>query len=131
MAESVAGLRELVRHRATDRCEYCRLPQSAEPDRVFHLEHVVAHQHGGPTVLPNLCWACQSCNLHKGPNLSGVDQLSGGIVMLYHPRRDRWDDHFLTLADGSVQGRTASGRATVAVLRMNGINRPVLRSLNP
>ena len=68
MAESTAALRELVRHRAGDPCEYCRLPQSAEPLVPFYVEHVTARQHGGATALPTLAWACQHCNPSMGPN---------------------------------------------------------------
>ena len=37
---------------------------------------------------------CYHCNLHKGPNLSGIDQESGALVRLFNPREDKWDDHF-------------------------------------
>jgi hypothetical protein len=33
-------LRRLVRQRAGDRCEYCRLPQEGQ-EATFHLDHVV------------------------------------------------------------------------------------------
>jgi hypothetical protein len=34
----------------------------------------------------NLAFACYHCNLHKGPNLSGIDQESGALVRLFNPR---------------------------------------------
>ena len=34
-------LRQFVRRRAGDRCEYCRLPQHAVDGR-FHVEHIVS-----------------------------------------------------------------------------------------
>ena len=40
-----ASTRELVRRRAGDRCEYCRMPQAATPFIPFHLEHIIAKQH--------------------------------------------------------------------------------------
>ena len=40
-------LRRTVRERADHRCEYCCLPQDAEPFFVYHVEHIVARQHGG------------------------------------------------------------------------------------
>jgi hypothetical protein len=42
-----AGLRDFVRDRAGHRCEYCHLPQAAEPFFTYHIEHIVARQHGG------------------------------------------------------------------------------------
>ena len=41
-----AAVRQLVWHRAGDRCEYCRLPQAAAPAFTFHVEHIRARQHG-------------------------------------------------------------------------------------
>jgi 5-methylcytosine-specific restriction endonuclease McrA len=68
--------RQEVRSRAGDACEYCRLPQSAI-DRRFHVEHVIARQHGGGDDLDNLALACDRCNLYKGPNLTAIDPQSG------------------------------------------------------
>ena len=47
----------LVRRRAGECCEYCRLPQShsAIP---FEINHVIARKHGGPTADGNLALAC-------------------------------------------------------------------------
>jgi 5-methylcytosine-specific restriction endonuclease McrA len=82
------------------------------------LEHITARQHGGLTVLENLAWACQRCNERKGPNLTGVDPETSTVVPLFHPRRDRWEDHFAL--DGlKIIGVTATGRATVPLLGMN------------
>jgi len=39
-------LRQTVRERAGYRCEYCCLPQDAEPFFAYHVEHIVARQHG-------------------------------------------------------------------------------------
>ena len=126
MAESIAQLRRLVRHRAGDRCEYCRI--AADLDHTaFHVEHVIPRQHGGATVLENLALSCQRCNAHKGPNLTGVDPLTGTIERLFNPRRDRWHDHFTSLADGTVVGLTAVGRVTTAVLSVNAGQRRRLR----
>ena len=43
-------LRQTVRERAGYRCEYCSLPQDTEPFFAYHVEHVVARQHGGKTT---------------------------------------------------------------------------------
>ena len=58
----------LVCERAGDRCEYCLIPQIAD-DLPFHIDHIMAQQHGGETIAANLALACYACNLHKGPNL--------------------------------------------------------------
>jgi 5-methylcytosine-specific restriction endonuclease McrA len=67
-----AELRKFVRTRANGRCEYCRLPDVAQR-LPFHVEHIIAKQHGGNDNVENLAWACDRCNAYKGPNLSGID----------------------------------------------------------
>jgi 5-methylcytosine-specific restriction endonuclease McrA len=52
-----AELRRLVQHRATSRCEYCLLPESAA-FLSHEIDHVVAEKHGGQTVEDNLAWSC-------------------------------------------------------------------------
>jgi hypothetical protein len=39
------GTRELVQHRAGQRCEYCHIPEGGVPYLVFHVDHIVAKQH--------------------------------------------------------------------------------------
>lgn len=50
-----------VRLRAAFACEYCRLPEALHPGP-FEVEHVVAAQHGGRSVLGNLAYACLHWN---------------------------------------------------------------------
>jgi 5-methylcytosine-specific restriction endonuclease McrA len=121
-----AAVRALVRNRAGDRCEYCRLPQAAIDGR-FHVEHIVARQHRRDDRPGNLCLACARCNLRKGPNLSAIDDVSGEVVPLFNPRTDKWDDHF-QLEGPLIVGRTPQGRATVRLLQMNDRRRVELRA---
>jgi len=88
-----AATAQLVRQRAGNCCEYCRLPQDFSALR-FHVEHVVARQHGGGDHLDNLALACPECNFHKGTNLTSIDPDTGQPTALFHPRRDRWEHHF-------------------------------------
>jgi hypothetical protein len=120
------ALKSLVRRRAGDICEYCRLPQSASRFVRFHIEHIIACQHGGPTEADNLALACSFCNFHKGPNIASLDPESNALAPLYHPRRDRWSDHFRW--DGTLAvGLSAIGRATIRLLAMNDWQRVELR----
>ena len=89
-----AATRRLVRQRAGNRCEYCGLSQDAAPVATFHIEHIVPKKHGGSDESSNLALACYHCNLHKGPNLTGIDPLAQAVVSLFDPRRQAWDDHF-------------------------------------
>jgi hypothetical protein len=112
------ALRTLVRRRARDVCEYCRLPQAASQIVRFHIEHIVARQHGGATEESNMALSCGNCNFHKGPNIAGLDAETGEIVPLFHPRRDRWTDHFVWNGT-TIVGLTAVGRVTARLLAMN------------
>jgi hypothetical protein len=120
-----AGTRRLVREQAGERCEYCRLHQK-HSELLHHTEHVIAKQHGGIDSADNLALACHRCNLHKGPNLPGIDPMTGEVAPLFHPRSDRWDDHF-AFRGAHIVGLSAFGRATIQVLAMNDPRRIELR----
>jgi hypothetical protein len=118
--------RERVRQRAGQRCEYCHLHEGDDPLFAFHIEHIVAQQHGGTDSLSNLALACHQDNLHKGPNLTGIDPVTKKLTRLFHPRRHKWSRHFRW--NGPIlTGRTAIGRTTVATLGMNLPHRITLR----
>lgn len=113
-----AALRDFVRQRAGNRCEYCRLHQRHTPVFTFHVEHIRAKQHGGTDDLFNLALACNRCNRAKGPNLSSFDPITGQLVRLFNPREDTWEAHF-AFQGATITGRTPEGRATVELLKMN------------
>jgi hypothetical protein len=119
-----AALRRLVRARAGNRCEYCRCHQDDLPFVTFHVEHVVARQHGGSDEESNLCLSCHWCNFHKGTNIA--TQVDGLLVPLFHSRHQRWDEHF-TVAGDQIEGRTPVGRGTARLLEMNDDERRELR----
>jgi 5-methylcytosine-specific restriction endonuclease McrA len=110
--------RQLVRSRAQERCEYCRLHELDSPVITHQIEHVIPKKHGGGDDLENLALACVACNLYKGPNISGLDPETGSLTRLFHPRSDKWDQHF-AFDDLEIDGLTAIGRTTIAVLRLN------------
>src|SRR5262249_36333394 len=122
-----AATRRLVRARAGNRCEYCRLPQSAI-DAAFHVEHVVPRQHRGGDDESNLALACDRCNLMKGPNLTAVDPVTADVVRVFDPRREIWHEHF-ELQDATIVGLSPTGRATVELLQFNAPRRRHLRDL--
>jgi hypothetical protein len=113
-----ARLRALVRQRAENRCEYCGLRQEHAPLFGFHIDHITPKKHGGSEDPLNLALACNSCNLHKGPNLTGIDPSSGEIVALFDPRNETWESHFQRRGS-SILGLTSTGRVTVQVFNMN------------
>jgi hypothetical protein len=119
--------RAAVAIRAAFRCEYCQL--HVEDDAfAFHVEHITALKHGGSHGLDNLAYSCQHCNLHKGPNLSGIDPDTGLVTTLFHPRQEIWAEHF-SIDQFRIVGLTPAGRATVQVLAMNDTDRVQLRAM--
>lgn len=112
-----ARLQAAVRLRAQLRCEYCQFPEVFT--RVpFQMDHFIPEKHDGPTTLENLAFSCFYCNTHKGPNLAGLDPETGELTRLFHPRHDRWPEHFRW--NGAVlEGLTAVGRTTIKVLCVN------------
>ncbi len=117
----------LVRQRAGNRCEYCHLHQDDSPLAALHFEHIRPRKHGGSDDASNLCLACIDCNLHKGPNLTGIDPLTGAVTELFHPREQRWEEHFAFVGI-YLTGRTAVGRTTILVLEINSDDQLNLRA---
>lgn len=115
-----AAVRRFVERRAGDRCEYCHAPQLLA-NSPFHVEHIIPLSHGGVDDAENLALGCSACNLAKGPRIGVPDAGDAATIPLFHPRRDRWDEHFGWSEDGvTLLGRSAIGAATVAALNMNG-----------
>lgn len=119
-------LRDFVRQRAGNRCEYCLIHQNDDPYFRFHIEHIVPIKHGGDDDTMNLALACRHCNLHKGPNISGIDPIDGTLTPLFDPRSQVWLEHF-TFQGAIIHGVTSVGRTTVNVLAMNDSDRVDLR----
>jgi hypothetical protein len=120
------ALQSLVWDRAQSICEYCRIPQSFDP-LPFHIDHIIALKHGGRTADDNLALACFHCNAFKGPNIAGLDSATGEVVRLFHPRYDRWNEHFKWQGPTLI-GKTATGRATIDVMAINRDYRIILRA---
>lgn len=122
-------LRWLVFERAHFECEYCRSPQKLLLADL-EVEHIRPKAKGGKTTDDNLCAACRKCNELKRIKTEAADPISREIVPLYHPRTERWSDHFEFSNDGTmILGKTKTGRATVAALQLNRQRAILLRSL--
>ncbi|MFT3881964.1 MAG: HNH endonuclease signature motif containing protein [Gemmatales bacterium] len=122
------SLEQLIKDRARHCCEYCLLPDSDEV-KAFQIDHIIAEKHRGLTVPENLAYSCPSCNWFKGSNIAGFDpdRADQVPILLFNPRRDVWNEHFV-VQGAHIQGKTATGRATVFVLRMNSENPLIIRS---
>ncbi len=120
-------LRQRIRQRAKERCEYCLYPQS-ETAISHQIDHVRAKQHGGTDDEDNLCLCCAICNRYKGPNLSSIDPDTQEITQLFNPRKQIWTQHF-QLDGEQLIGLTPEGRATVFLLQLNSEERLLERRM--
>jgi hypothetical protein len=121
------ALRRLVFERAGDRCEYC-LVHSRDAIISHQVDHIIAIKHHGLTVAENLALACIECNLHKGSDLTTMNWQIGEIVPIFHPRQQRWTDHF-ALQSARLIGLTHTGIATISLLQLNREDRLEFREL--
>lgn len=115
-----ADLRRQVVSRARRRCEYCLV---FEDDTYvgFQIDHIISEKHGGPTETENLALACLFCNLNKGSDVGSLDE-SGIFSRLFHPRLDRWNEHF-RFEGPRIEGTTTVGCVTAKLLRFNDAHR--------
>lgn len=108
-----------VRLAAQNRCGYCLSPQHLVMARL-EIEHIIPVSKQGSSDELNLWLACPLCNRYKGEKTKGIDPESGETVSLFNPRLQRWADHFHWTEDGlRIVGKTFTGRATVAALRLD------------
>jgi hypothetical protein len=121
------ALRNAVRERADGCCEYCLLSE----ERAFfphEPDHIIAKKHGGDSTLENVALACFDCNRFKGSDIASIDPDSGELVSLFNPRTQEWTEHF-ALEDGRIISRTAIGRVTERILRLNLESRVEVRQI--
>lgn len=111
--------RRLVIERAKGCCEYC-VSQMKFATQSFSVEHILPRTKGGSSELENLALSCQGCNNHKFTKIKGIDPVTEQTVPLFHPREQRWREHFAWNEDYTLMiGLTPTGRATVNELYLN------------
>jgi len=113
------ALRRRISAEARNRCAYCHSFTEITGAKPV-IDHIIPTVAGGLTEPENLCLACHACNEFKGAQVVATDPLTGELAPLFHPRQQRWKEHFRWGPDGTeITGRTAVGRATVAALNLN------------
>ena len=120
-------VRVRVARRAGHRCEYCLIHEN-DAGFPHQVDHVVSRKHGGTSAFDNLAYACILCNRYKGSDVASINPKTGEVVPLFHPRHDRWADHF-RLDAGFIEPLTDPGGATVRLLRLNAAERLAERRL--
>jgi 5-methylcytosine-specific restriction endonuclease McrA len=112
-------LRQQVRDRAGNRCEYCLSHQDYTMGRL-QLDHIYPTSKGGTDTADNLCLACELCNQAKWNQTQAIDPVTQEIVSLFHPRQQSWEDHFFWSDQNTkITGLSPEGRATVLALKLN------------
>jgi hypothetical protein len=113
------SLRQRVIADFRNQCAYCHTLTAITGARLV-IDHIISEAAGGQTVRENLCVACHSCNEFKGAQIEAPDPMTAQRVQLFHPRHQRWDEHFRWSENGThIIGLTSVGRATVAALNMH------------
>jgi len=104
---------------AGSRCGYCQSDETLT-GIPLSIEHVIPVSLGGQTVRDNLWRSCRPCNERKSAQVSAIDPQTGETAPLFHPRAQRWREHFQWSADGLyIIGLTPTGRATIEALQLN------------
>lgn len=121
------NLREQIRQRARDCCEYCQMPQACT-QLPHEVDHVRAVKHNGPTSLENLCWSCALCNGFKGSDIASYVPETDELTRLFNPRIDDWNSHF-AWNNGMLVPKSPMAAATISLLRINSDRRVSHRRL--
>jgi len=123
-------VRDVVRQRAADACEYCLMPTNGK----FEVEHIVPKQRWNdylhddyPGLRPaerltlstydhigNFAWSCSFCN-----NAKGGRPRPRTHTRVFDPRFDHWPGHFAFSATKGyvvIIGLTAVGHETVRAM---------------
>jgi len=128
-----AVVRQIVRLRARDACEYCLHPTAGQ----FEIDHVIpgglwtgyvagrltaalrpVAGRRGPDHLDNVAWSCPFCNVGKRQRVT--HRIGGEAARLFDPRHDTWAEHFRFMNNYLfIVGITPIGVATQRILSLN------------
>jgi len=95
-------LRNSVRIRANESCEYCQLRQR-DTTLPHEVDHIRARKHRGRSQAENQAYACAYCNAAKGPNVAGHDPITDELVALFNPRMQNGTNIFGSAAPFSKE----------------------------
>lgn len=109
-----ADIRRLVRQRASFGCEYCGISEQ-DAGGELTIDHFQPQARSGTDEPTNLLYCCQRCNQYKADYWPENE----AAQVLWNPRQERSNEHFVLLADGTFYPRTATGTFTIARLRLN------------
>lgn len=108
------SIRLFVQQRANFACEYCGVSE-IDTGGELTIDHFQPLSHGGTDDINNLIYSCIRCNQYKRDYWPA----SAANSVLWDPRSDGFDQHFLLVASGSIEPLTAKGAFTIKLLRLN------------
>jgi hypothetical protein len=117
MSRVSENLKLLVAHRASLRCEYCKIPDMGF-GLPFQVDHIRAIKHGGTSAYSNLAYCCPDCNRYKGTDVGSYGDNDDTLIPFFNPRKDIWHDHFV-VENGKIIGVDQIGRVTSKIFRFN------------
>lgn len=123
----VDALRNAIRTRAKERCEYCLLHQD-DAGFPHEVDHIISRKHRGTNDLDNLAFAGYLCNRYKGSDIASIHRPTAKLVQLFHPRRDAWTEHF-RIAGPVIEPKSEIAFVTIELLRFNVAPRVIERKL--
>jgi hypothetical protein len=109
-----ADVRSQVRQRAHFACEFCGISETDTGSQLT-IDHFRPKSKEGTDDLDNLIYSCVRCNQYK---LDYWPESPDG-PMLWNPRQEPADQHFLELDDGTLYPLTTIGALTLQRLRLN------------
>jgi len=122
-------LRKQIAEKSHYRCVYCLTSQHIIGP-LLEIDHIIPQAKGGQHNIENLCLACSICNSHKLDHIEAVDPQTKATVRLFHPYQQIWSEHFEWQNHGTViNGKTATGQATINLLQMNHPDMVLARQL--
>lgn len=108
------NIREKVRRRADFRCEFCGVTETDSGGELT-IDHFRPRSKGGDDSFDNLIYCCIRCNQYKLDYWPENDE----DTMLWNPRLENSDCHFLELDDGNLYPLSETGSFTLRRLRLN------------
>lgn len=125
-----AALRAQVRMRADAACEYCGVTEINAGGELT-IDHYQPQARGGSDSLDNLVYACHRCNQYKADYWA----VSSTDPLLWNPRAEPSERHFLELIDGLLYPLTPTGAfsgaaSACSISRCCGALRAGIKSAN-
>lgn len=107
-------VRLYVRQRAYFACEYCGVSET-DTGSELTIDHFQPHTKGGQDDVDNLLYCCARCNQYKADYWPA----EANNPVLWNPRQESFETHFLMFSDGKLYAITAIGEFTLNRLRLN------------